>query len=389
MPKKPDSCAGCPLHKLGKGFAQPDGQAKRRLLVVAEALGDNEARDSLPLRPYAQAGSIFERALMSLKLTRGDVVIQNVVNCQPPGNVLEGAWYKYQAISHCKPNLDKVVEEYKPTAILALGGVPLESLTGLKGKKKNISSLRGYVLWNETYKLPMISTYHPSFIARGNKNLLGVFYYDILRAVQLAEGKLVEGRDYYLNPMGDYPNEYTFTQDHKTWMDYWDMLRANPDLPLAFDIETADSINEESEDDIESNSTKVTQYQISHKKGQAMVLERGNMEDNQFFGLISNFMSLPNPKLSWNGWRFDQPILESYGVNIKEPHYDLMTMFHFSEPDLPAGLQFAASMFRFPFAWKHLAGDSLPFYGAADVDSLHWIYEALVGKMKREGVYGE
>ena len=215
MTKKPVSCQGCALEKLGKGFAQVEGKAKRKLLVVAEALGDNEARDSLPLRPYAQSGSIFERALMALRMSRDDVVIQNVVNCQPPGNVLEGSSYKYAAISHCKPNLDRVVEEYKPGAIIALGSVALESLTGMKGRKKGVSSLRGYVL-NSSYGIPMIATYHPSFIARGKKNLLGVFYGDIAKATRLAEGGLIEGKDYYLNPQRDYPNNYELypTQAH-------------------------------------------------------------------------------------------------------------------------------------------------------------------------------
>jgi len=374
------------LHTLGRGFAKPEGKALKRLLVVAEALGENEARESLPLRPHAQAGSIFERALMALRLKRDDVVIQNVVNCQPPGNVLDGASYKYGAISHCQPNLAKVVEEFKPTAILALGGIALESLTGMKGRKKGISSLRGYVLWSETYKLPVVATYHPAYIARGQKNLLGVFYYDILKAVNLAQGKLVEGKDYYLHPQRDYPNDYLLSPTDYQIREVYGIFLANPDLPLAFDIETQDSIKEESEDDIEQVSMEITQFQVSYRKGQAIVLEpfmRG------FWGWIEKFMSLPNIKLGWNCWRFDNVVLESFEVPIVEPVYDLMTMYHHCEPDAPAGLQYAASFFNFPFPWKHLAGDSLEFYGACDVDVLHWIYEPLVSRLKKEGVYGE
>jgi len=384
---KPSSCSGCPLHILGRGFARPEGKALKRLLVVAEALGENEARESLPLRPHAQAGSIFERALMALRLKRDDVVIQNVVNCQPPGNVLDGASYKYGAISHCQPNLARVVEEFKPTAILALGGIALESLTGMKGKKKGISSLRGYVLWSDTYKLPVVATYHPAYIARGQKNLLGVFYYDILRAVNLAQGKLVEGKDYYLNPQRDYPNEYNLAPTEEDIYNVWKIAHNNPETPIAFDIETEQSTKEESEDDLNSEFTKITQFQVSLRKGHALVIDA---KIPKFEATIANFMNgLRNPKLSWNGWRFDQPVLEANGVKIAEPHYDLMTMYHHCEPDAPAGLQYAASFFGFPFPWKHLAGDSLEFYGACDVDVLHYIYEPLVSRLKKEGVYGE
>ncbi len=391
MTKKPDTCNGCALHHLGKGFAKPEGHARKKLLVVAEALGENEAKDSLPLRPYAQSGAIFERALMALRMSRDDVVIHNIVNCQPPGNVLEGAWYKYEAISHCKRNLDRVVEEYQPTAILALGGVSLESLTGMKGRKRNISSLRGYVLWCENYGLPMVATYHPSFIARGKKNLLGVFYADLLKATRLAEGKLVEGKDYYLNPQRDYQTDYILCANVQDIAKEYDYLSANPNIPIAFDIETADSVNEESEDDIENNSTVVTQFQLSHGEGHALVIDAkdSGLTQSEFFWVIQRFMTLPNIKLGHNAWRFDCPVLASYGVKFTEPVYDTMTLAHHIEPDLPAGLQFVASLYNWRFPWKHLAGENLAWYGAVDADVLHFLWPKLKERAIREGAYGE
>ena len=110
--------------------------------------------------------------------------------------------------------------------------------------------------------------------------------------------------------------------------------------------------------------------------------------EQQFFGCVSNFMSLPNPKLSWNGWRFDQPILEAYGCKIREPHLDLMCAYHHWNPDLPAGLRFAASLAGYPFPGKHLPGEDLAFYGACDVDSLHWLYSMLIPLMEKDGILG-
>lgn len=385
MNPKPRTCAPCPLNSISRGFTYPEGGNKIKLLILGEASGENEANDGLPFRPYAQAGSILERALLGMKLSRDDVVITNILRCQPPGNILEGAEYKSAAIGHCRQYLDKVIKDSKPNAILALGGIALEALTGLVGKKRNISSLRGYVLWADRYNLPIIATYHPAFISRGKKNLLGIVYSDMLKAIKLAKGELVHGQDYYLNPIRDYPNQYNLSPSRGDIAELHTWFTDRPGNAIGFDIETEESAELAGEDDIETFTTRITQVQVSKAKGHALVMTndyKGFMQD------VQSYLDLPNVKLSWNGWRFDQIVLSANGVRITEPHYDVMTMFHHWNPDIPAGLQYAAGLFGFPFPWKHLAGESLAFYGACDVDALHWIYEPLVGIMRKEGVLG-
>lgn len=385
MNPKPSTCSPCPLFKSSRGFTYPEGGNRIKLLILGEASGENEANEGLPFRPYAQAGSILERTLLGMKMSREDVVITNVVRCQPPGNILDGAEYKSEAIGHCKQYLDKVIDKYKPKAILALGGIALETLTGLTGKKKNISSLRGYVQWADRYSLPLVATYHPAFISRGKKNLLGVMYSDILKAIKLAKGELINDKDYYLDPIKSYPNQYNLSPSRRDISDLHSWFISHPGNAIGFDIETEESSELAGEDDIESFTTRITQVQVSKAKGHALVMTNdysGFMQD------VQGFLALPNVKLSWNGWRFDQVVLAANGVRISEPHYDLMTMFHHWNPDIPAGLQYAAGLFGFTHPWKHLAGENLAFYGASDVDVLHWIYEPLVYLMRKEGILG-
>ena len=388
MLTKPQHCRSCPIHGTGRGFSNLEGSCRNGVLVIAEALGENEAIDGLPLRPYAQAGSMFQRTVNDLGLKRDDFGITNIVRCRPPGNILDGADYELEAIARCHTFLVQAVDYFKPKVILALGNVPLRALTGLSGKRKTVTHLRGYVQWNKEFGLPVVPTLHPAFLARGKKNLLGVFGRDMDKALRIAHGELKRGVDYFVDPQREYKNEYNLAPSEANWWYWWQWFKDNPGTPVAFDIETKESLVEDSEEDVTGSETFVTQFQISARKGHALVLEREGRDEREFFGLISNFLSLPNIKLSWNGWNFDEPVLENFGVRIDpKTHYDLMTAFRHWQPDVPSHLQSGASFFGFPFAWKHLSGESLPFYGAADVDSLHWIYEPLKAVMEKEGIW--
>lgn len=383
---KPPLCRGCPLYQSGRGFSHNEGSGSSKVLLIGEALGENEAIEGLPFRPFAQAGSMLQRTINDLGMRRDEFAITNIVRCRPPNNLLEGQSYEMEAISRCRTYLRETIHTYSPRVIVALGGVPLKALTGLFGRKKNISTMRGYVLWSEEFSLPIVPTLHPSFIARGNKNMLGTFARDVLKAVKIAKGELIEGRDYYLNPQRDYENEYNLSAtvgDINAALLY---LKKNPSLSLAYDIETVDSIKEEDETEISREVREITQFQVSWQKGQALVLPRENYSTNTFFSAIKAFMDLPNEKLDFNGWHFDVPTLRENNVRVGKT-LDVMTMFRHWQPDVPSSLQNVASYFGFPFPWKHLSGDNLPFYGAADVDSLQWIYPNLKLLMQREGLW--
>ena len=64
-----------------------------------------------------------------------------------------------------------------------------------------------------------------------------------------------------------------------------------------------------------------------------------------------------------------------------------MEMWQRLQPDLPAGLQFVASFFHFPFAWKHLAAAQPEFYGCCDVDAAQYLVQALPEALKARGAW--
>src|ERR1700678_265416 len=162
---KPESCAGCQCAPHGTDFSAIEGTGSSGVMLVGEASGEMEARDGLPFRPYAPAGSLLERILRRMGLDRQAFSVTNILRCRPRNNWLEGAPWEYSAINSCRPNLDAAIAARRPRAIVALGGTGLRELTGLAGESLGISHLAGYVLPGPQ-GIPVIGNFHPAFLRR-------------------------------------------------------------------------------------------------------------------------------------------------------------------------------------------------------------------------------
>ena len=107
----------------------------------------------------------------------------------------------------------------------------------------------------------------------------------------------------------------------------------------------------------------------------------------EYVSFIRRLCKSDNLKLGFNWWEFDAPRVRDAGVQVKGQVHDLMVMFSKFNPGLRKGLQTVASYAKFPFPWKHWYGTNLEWYGCADVDALHWIWEWLPGQMKQLGCW--
>lgn len=81
MLRRPDECRGCALDDKALGFSLPEGSGTLGVLILGEALGENEAREAKPFRPYAQAGSLLERVIKMCGFDRQQFRLFNMVNC--------------------------------------------------------------------------------------------------------------------------------------------------------------------------------------------------------------------------------------------------------------------------------------------------------------------
>jgi uracil-DNA glycosylase family 4 len=150
------ACTRCALHR-GRSHAVPgEGAPHPLVLVVGEGPG---AEEDAAGRPFVgKAGQYLDKWLKAIELDRGaNCFIANVVKCRPPGNRDPLP----QESEACLPYLRAQIAALQPRAILAVGRVAAQTLTGLTA---GVGELRRRQLSYEG--IPLAVTYHPSAVLR-------------------------------------------------------------------------------------------------------------------------------------------------------------------------------------------------------------------------------
>lgn len=395
---KPSSCSGCSIEGHGTDFSAIEGTGSLGVLICAEASGELEARDQLPLRPYAPSGSVLERTFRRMGYSRAQFSITNTLRCRPRNNWLAGAPWEFGALNHCRSNLDAAISERRPRAILALGDTALRELTNEVGPARGVSHLCGYALPGPPdphvaaiQAIPVIPAFHPAFIRRGKASLQGVFARNLQRAVNVAAG-----RDREWTWGIDPERSETYGQLRYSLHPSLDEARAfarrvteSPERTLSYDIETFESasLDEDARDGFTDTRIRLIQFSIESGSGIALPWE-GTYRD-----IAGELLRTSNVKCGHNLWLFDNKVLDACGaregldLRPRGVIHDTLQMFHHWQPDLPAHLQFCAQFVQFPFPWKHLAATNLEFYGCVDVDATLRLYTFLRQQLDRDGIW--
>lgn len=286
-------------------------------------------------------------------------------------------------------------------ALVACGDGVLDALTGWKGGKRAAAYTRGFVLPSFT-GLPVVPTFDPSKVAMGQMKLLGLVMHDLGVGLQAAGGRA--GVCYDLES----------TVEARTGPEALRQLlaraEADPSLPVAYDLETATSWGEDEDEviefsrddeeegpdtgeDVEEESLSPSALDVAHAEIHtvqfALDASGGVSADwsDEVADLSRRMLALPNPKLSWNGFLFDQPILANHGVPLRGQHDDAMWCFKWLQPDLPAHLQGVAVTYGAQAPWKHIAGSNLAVYGVLDVTNLQLIWQKMPRALQRLGLW--
>ncbi len=382
MLPKPSSCKGCPLYGDGLGWVPPSGGGGNGVLLVGEAAGETEEKEGVPF--VGQAGMFLNRMLKRAGLEREGFRIANVLSCRPPGNKLSGTYYETAAISHCSPNLDKVIEEMKPKAIVALGNIPLERLTGYS----QVSRYRGFVLPGPKGSW-VIPTFHPSFLLpRKGQPSQTKFVGTIIRDLKLAREIAQSGfkrlpTDYWLDPSPEaaqgFVEEYESTLDAlpNTYLS-WDIetpykMAVGDEGNLAGADEEADEMGDEDGDEDSSGARRprkgvvdpILRISFSFRPGHAMSIPW----QPAWMKVIRRLLGSKGKKIGWNATIFDMPVVAGAGVQVNGVLYDMMWGFHYWQSHLPKGLEAAASLCTDLMPWKHEAYSQPAWYSAVDADA--------------------
>lgn len=355
----------------GAGFMQSDGAMTSGVMIVAEALGAEEAKQDKAL--VGPSGFLMGRAFSRKRWGRGEFNYQNVLRCKPPFNTIRqknGAYepWALEAMDHCAPYLDQAIDTLQPKVIVTFGETAFERVTGFPaGELKHaMMSVRGYVFREKQDRCWVVPTFHPAFLLRGQQALTQVFLWDVEKARAIAR----HGFAY------DTPN-CLMDPDLETWETYVrEFLAQDPLPPLALDVETPyKAANAEDEDDLDVGDIT---YQID-RISFAFEPTRGVsvVWGMPFLPGIETLVKAAAERgtiLIWNR-SYDHPRVQAaLRLTIPIEHTrDTMDGWHVLYNALPRKLGFATSCLPSSWGlkmWKHLAQSEPAYYSAVDAIAL-------------------
>jgi DNA polymerase len=154
-------CRRCRLHEGRHKIVFGVGNERSPLVFVGEGPGADEDAQGIPF--VGRAGQLLTQMIEGtarkegINLRREDVYICNVVKCRPPDNRTP----EPDEMEICGQFLNRQLLAIAPKAICVLGGTAAKAITG---RKEGVTKMRGK--WFQWRDIPVMVTYHPSFLLR-------------------------------------------------------------------------------------------------------------------------------------------------------------------------------------------------------------------------------
>lgn len=167
-------CQRCKLCETRDKIVFGSGDPNADWLLLGEAPGRTENLQGLPF--VGRSGKFLEERLKECGWGRENVYITNCAKCWPPKNRNP----EEDEVEACSPFLWRQIKSIQPKVITTLGK-PAANL--LLGGVKTLVSVRGRVF--NYGGIPVIPTYHPSYVLRGNTKALGLVRQDLGEALKI------------------------------------------------------------------------------------------------------------------------------------------------------------------------------------------------------------
>jgi len=154
-------CKRCRLCEQRNKIVFGSGSEQARLVFVGEGPGADEDAQGLPF--VGRAGQLLTQMIdgtaskEGIPIKRADVYICNVVKCRPPENRTP----QPDEMEICGQFLFRQLMTLRPKAICALGSTAAKALLATKD---GVMRLRGN--WHKWHDIPVMVTYHPSYLLR-------------------------------------------------------------------------------------------------------------------------------------------------------------------------------------------------------------------------------
>ena len=162
----------CQAHvRPGRQVVLGVGRLDAKIFFCGEAPGAEEETQGEPF--VGPAGQLLTRMIQAMGLRRDEVYIGNIMNWRPEMPV-NAAGVQFgnrpptpEELAFCLPFLRAQLEIVQPELIVALGATAAGGLLGT-GTFKTLGEIRGR--WHTFSGIPLMVTYHPSYILRNQSN---------------------------------------------------------------------------------------------------------------------------------------------------------------------------------------------------------------------------
>jgi uracil-DNA glycosylase family 4 len=385
--------------------------AQRPIMIVGEAPGRDE--DAQGKTFVGASGRLLARLLEDAGIPTSDVYITNAVRCRPPGNRTPTA----AEIANCRDYLLAEIERVRPRVIISVGAVALGSL--IRGAK--LSGSLGQVLTQPETGVPVVPTYHPSFLMRGRWALASLVAAHMRKAAAIANGVLS------VQPLEEARQGWAVVDTIEKLRALHDFMLTSDDVRvICLDSETTglDWLEDEIlclsfsflNGELRASNTGYT-VPILHRAEKhddsPLVPVWGREEIPEAIELIGEILACEKPKAIQNAI-FDIKMLERspadravradvvtvFGWRVRNLRYDPMLLQRLIDENLPANETVMLSLYTdMPYYESAIAAaskgkrrmdlapdDVLWEYAAADADGLARILETVVRVARREGV---
>lgn len=157
------NCPVCQSHvKSGKKVVFGMGNLDADIFFCGEAPGADEEIQGEPF--VGRAGQLLTKIIQAMGLQRDQVYIGNIMNWRPEMPTEFGNRPPTQdEMEVCLPYLKAQLRIVKPKVIMALGATAVNGLLGYDPNRR-MGDVRGK--WFEFEGIPLIITYHPSYLLR-------------------------------------------------------------------------------------------------------------------------------------------------------------------------------------------------------------------------------
>ncbi|HEX5014736.1 MAG TPA: uracil-DNA glycosylase [Candidatus Limnocylindrales bacterium] len=157
------ACQNCRLHQTRTNAVPGEGSADTEVVFVGEGPGFHEDRLGRPF--VGRAGDLLTKYLGTLRWSRDEVFITNVVKCRPPDNRDP----EPDEVAACAPYLRRQLEVLDPALIVTLGRhslarfMPGERISQAHGTSRSVDPASG------ASSAMAFALYHPAAALRSTE----------------------------------------------------------------------------------------------------------------------------------------------------------------------------------------------------------------------------